>query len=100
MRHLLALCVRPIVRFSSTIQEFSLVNVKSKGDPAKPDLPKWPLLQNSRPSCRVAARQRVLALPSEAAALCNPSDPEHRRLALEQWVTRFLAFRREQEAAL
>jgi hypothetical protein len=32
------------------------------------------------------ARQRLDALPAEVAHLCNPTDPEHARIALEQWV--------------
>lgn len=31
-------------------------------------------------------RQRLLALPAEAAARCNPSDPQFAREALQRWV--------------
>ena len=47
-----------------------------------------------------ALRQRFSALASEAAALCNPSDPEHARLALEEWVRGFEVFARGMEAKL
>ena len=32
-------------------------------------------------------RQRLMALPAEAAARCNPSDPQLAREALDRWVT-------------
>lgn len=34
----------------------------------------------------LAVRQRILALPSEAAHNCNEVDPEHARKALQDWV--------------
>jgi hypothetical protein len=40
-------------------------------------------------------RQRILALPSEAAHLCNPSDPQFARAALLEWVDRALPIIRE-----
>jgi hypothetical protein len=47
-----------------------------------------------------AFRERFSALASEAAALCNPSDPEFARLALEEWVRGFEVFARGMEAEL
>lgn len=41
-------------------------------------------------------RQRFLALPSEAAARCNPSDPEFARAALQRWVDDAFPIIREQ----
>ena len=41
-------------------------------------------------------RQRILALPAEACARCNPSDPQLAREALQRWVDESLpAIRKE-----
>jgi hypothetical protein len=37
-----------------------------------------------------ALRQRFDSLPSEAAHLCNPTDPDHARKALEGWLAQSL----------
>ncbi len=41
-------------------------------------------------------RQRLLALPSEAAHLCNPADTQFARAALLEWVDRSLPIIREE----
>lgn len=38
-------------------------------------------------STHLPIRQRLMALPSEAAARCNPTDPQIAREALDRWVT-------------
>jgi hypothetical protein len=52
----------------------------------KRDLIPWEDVQKTIANWAVATRQRLDALPSEAAPLCNPTDPEHARLALEGWL--------------
>ncbi len=44
----------------------------------------------------VPVRQRLMALPAEAAPRCNPSDPDHARDALQQWVDGALSRIREE----
>lgn len=41
-------------------------------------------------------RQRLLALPNEAATRVNPTDPEHARAQLQAWVDESLPLIREQ----
>lgn len=36
-------------------------------------------------------RQRLMALPSEMSARCNPTDPVHSEKALDDWLQRSLA---------
>jgi hypothetical protein len=40
-------------------------------------------------------RQRLMALPSEAAHLCNPTDPQFAQQALQGWVDRSLPLIRD-----
>lgn len=44
----------------------------------------------------VVVRQRMLALPAEAAAKCNPGDPDLAREALDGWLNYSLASIRDQ----
>jgi DNA-binding transcriptional MerR regulator len=45
-------------------------------------------------------RQRLLALPSEAAHNCNPADPEHARRALQDWLDISLAIIQTEQSKL
>lgn len=53
-------------------------------------------VQKHYAECLLPIRQRLLALPSEAAARCNPSDPEFARRALLEWSDEALRMIREQ----
>jgi len=45
-------------------------------------------------------RQHFLSLPSFAGHLCNPSDPELARKALQEWVETSMAIVREESQKL
>lgn len=43
-------------------------------------------------------RQRIISLPADACAICNPADPELARVALQEWSDETLKFGREEKA--
>ena len=66
----------------------------------KKELMPWDEVQTVVRNGAQSMRQRLDSLPSEAAHLCNPTDPEHARLALEGWVKSSLPIIRENNARL
>jgi hypothetical protein len=64
------------------------------------DLIPWVEVERTISTTCIAVRQRLDSLPAEAAYLCNPSDPEHARKVLEEWLARSLPIIRAQTAIL
>lgn len=75
------------------IRELELAEMEKKLMP-------WDEVQTVVRNGARSMRQRLDSLPSEAAHLCNPTDPEHARLALEGWVKAALPIIRETNARL
>ncbi|MGD1086070.1 MAG: hypothetical protein ABSA47_15145 [Verrucomicrobiota bacterium] len=74
----------------------SLLEAKVKA--RKADMAPVSDLESSLLNTLIPCRRRFLALPSEAAIKCNPTDPEHARLALEEWLEMVLPLLHEDNA--
>jgi hypothetical protein len=64
------------------------------------DLIPWVEVEKTISTTAMSVRHRLDSLPAEAAYLCNPSDPEHARKVLEEWLARSLPIIRAQTAIL